>query len=185
METDSVYLGAYRREVFARVGGFDEEMKCNEDDEFNYRLRTHGGRIVLAPAIQSIYYNRSTAKGLWRQYFRYGLWKVRVAQKVLRGMRPRHLTPFALVAALAGGGVLAIAFQPVRPLWLGVAGLYGGANLLVSTSIAARKGWRHLPFLAGAFSIVHFAYGTGFALGLLKFAPRWRESDTRSTVPTT
>jgi hypothetical protein len=185
METDSVYLGAYRRDVFARVGGFDEEMRCNEDDEFNYRLRTHGGRIVLDPAIRSLYYNRSTVKGLWRQYFRYGLWKVRVAQKVLQQMRVRHLTPFALVAALIGGGVLAVAVEPLRPLWAGLAGVYLGANLIVSTSIAARKGWRHLPFLVAAFSILHFSYGTGFALGLPRFALRWRASAASSTVPTT
>jgi hypothetical protein len=160
-------------------------MRCNEDDEFNYRLRTCGGRIILDPAIRSIYYNRSTAKGLWRQYFRYGLWKVRVAQKVLQGIRVRHLVPFALAAALVGGGILGIAFEPVRTLWMGVTALYGGVNVVVSASIAARKGWRRLPFLVAAFSIVHLAYGTGFALGLLRFAPRWRAPEARATVPTT
>ena len=119
LETDSVYMGAWRREVYAWAGGFDEEMACNEDDEFSYRLRSKGGRIVLDPAIRSVYYNRSTVRTLWRQYFRYGLWKVRVAQKVPRQIRPRHVIPFAFVGALVGGGLLAPLLSAGR---LGVAG---------------------------------------------------------------
>ena len=55
METDTAYMGAWRRDVFAWAGEFDEEMACNEDDEFSYRLRGKGGRIVLDPSIRSVY----------------------------------------------------------------------------------------------------------------------------------
>ena len=48
---DTVYMGAWRREVFERIGCFDEEMVRNQDDEFNYRLRSHGGKILLSPTI--------------------------------------------------------------------------------------------------------------------------------------
>ena len=33
---DTVYLGAYQREVFNRIGNFDEELVRNQDDEFNF-----------------------------------------------------------------------------------------------------------------------------------------------------
>ena len=78
---DTVYMGAWRREVFDKVGGFDEELVRNQDDEFNYRLRASGGKILLSPTINSRYYNRSTVRSLWRQYYQYGYWKVRVLQK--------------------------------------------------------------------------------------------------------
>ena len=55
-------------------------MVRNQDDEFNYRLRAAGGRIWLDPRIRSTYYARSTFRSLWRQYFQYGYWKVRVFQ---------------------------------------------------------------------------------------------------------
>ena len=35
--------GAWRRDVFHRVGTFDKEFVRNQDDEFNYRLREQGG----------------------------------------------------------------------------------------------------------------------------------------------
>ena len=65
-EVDTVYLGAWPRRVFERIGLFDEEQVRNQDDEFNYRLRASGGRIVLTPEIRSLYYNRSTLRLLWR-----------------------------------------------------------------------------------------------------------------------
>ena len=52
--TDTFYLGAYRRDVFDRIGLFDEGFICNQDYELNYRLRAAGGRILCSPKIQSI-----------------------------------------------------------------------------------------------------------------------------------
>ena len=173
-ETDSVYMGAWRREVFAWAGGFDEEMACNEDDEFNYRLRSKGGRIVLDPAIRSVYYNRSTVRTLWRQYFRYGLWKVRVAQKVPRQMRPRHVIPFAFVSALVGGGLLSLFSAPVGWAWLAMVGAYAVATLGAGLALARRGAWPLWWRLPGVFFILHAAYGTGFAAGLVRFARAWR-----------
>jgi cellulose synthase/poly-beta-1,6-N-acetylglucosamine synthase-like glycosyltransferase len=176
METDSVYMGAWRRDVFAWAGEFDEEMACNEDDEFSYRLRAKGGRIVLDPSIRSVYYNRSSARTLWRQYFRYGLWKVRVAQKVPRQMRPRHVIPFGFVLALAGGGLLSSMLTSVWWLWLAMIGTYAAAALGTSVTLARRGGWHLYPRLPIVFFILHAAYGTGFAVGLVRFARHWRSS---------
>ena len=90
---DTVYMGAWRREVFERVGRFDEEMVRNQDDELSYRIRERGGRILLDPSIRSRYYPRTTPRTLWRQYFQYGYWKVRVMQKHPLQMQPRQFGP--------------------------------------------------------------------------------------------
>jgi succinoglycan biosynthesis protein ExoA len=174
METDSVYMGAWRRDVSAWAGEFDEEMACNEDDEFSYRLCAKGGRIVLDPSIRSVYYNRSTARTLWRQYFRYGLWKVRVAQKVPRQMRPRHVIPFGFVAALTGGALLSPLLTPVRWAWLAMVSAYAAATLGTSLTLARRGGWHLWWRLPVVFFILHTAYGTGFAVGLMRFARSWK-----------
>ncbi|HEM62625.1 MAG TPA: glycosyltransferase family 2 protein, partial [Chloroflexi bacterium] len=57
---DTLAFGAYRREVFERVGLFDEELVGSEDDEFNYRLRSAGGKLLLTPAIRSFYHGRGS-----------------------------------------------------------------------------------------------------------------------------
>ena len=166
---DTVYLGAWRRTTFQRIGPFDEEMVRNQDDEFNYRLRKAGGRILLRQSIKSRYFNRSSLKHLWRQYFQYGFWKVRVMQKHSGQMQLRQYAPLALVSCLLAGG--ALSFIPiVRFAWLTVVLTYVTANLAASLLIAARNGWRHFPILPIVFGTLHISYGTGFLAGLAKFS---------------
>jgi glycosyltransferase involved in cell wall biosynthesis len=98
---DTVAFGGYLREVFSRIGGFDEELVRNQDDEFNLRLTRSGGKIWLDPAIRSVYYSRAGFPSLWRQYFQYGFYKVRVMQKHRTVAAWRHLVPALFVSGLA------------------------------------------------------------------------------------
>ena len=171
---DTVYLGAWNRDVFTRVGNFDEEMVRNQDDEFNYRLRAAGGRILLDPRIQSRYFNRASARSLWKQYFQYGYWKVRVLQKHPRQMQPRQFVPAFFVLALA----LLLLATPVvsfsRFILFGTVLAYVIGNVATSVVAASKVGWRILPFLPIAFSIIHFAYGCGSLIGFVRFWNYWK-----------
>ncbi|MEO8042323.1 MAG: glycosyltransferase family 2 protein, partial [Acidobacteriota bacterium] len=80
MYTDTVAFPGYTRRIIEKVGPFNEELVRNQDDEYNFRIRKSGGRILLSPTIRSRYYSRGTFRSLWRQYFQYGFWKVRVMQ---------------------------------------------------------------------------------------------------------
>jgi glycosyltransferase involved in cell wall biosynthesis len=172
---DSVFLGAWPRKVFDRVGMFDPELVRNQDDEFNYRLRSQGGRILLTDRIRSRYYNRSSLRKVFRQYRQYGMWKVRVLQKHPRQMSTRHFVPPAFVVGLVGGAALAPASRVVRRLWLAGVGTWLLAALGVSTWIARRAGWRHLPVLPAVFAALHTGYGAGFLAGLVRFRRRWHD----------
>ena len=182
-QVDTVAFPAYTRAIFERVGYYDEELVRNQDDEYNYRLRKLGGRLVLALDMPAKYYSRTGYAKLWRQYFQYGFWKVRVLQKHPRQMSPRQFVPAVFVGALGGGAVGSL----VSP-WLGLAGvgtalLYGLANLAASVQVARRAsgevGFGALVLrLPLAFGLLHVGYGTGFWLGLLRFARRWGSADS-------
>ncbi len=109
---ETVAFPAYTRQTVQRIGPFDEELVRNQDDEYNYRLLKHGGRILLSPDIRSRYYSRSSLRSLWRQYYQYGFWKVRVMQKHPRQMRWRQFVPPAFVATMLGSPLLGIFFRP-------------------------------------------------------------------------
>jgi succinoglycan biosynthesis protein ExoA len=177
---DTVYMGAWPREVFDRIGLFDEELVRNQDDEFNYRLLEHGGRILLSPKIKSVYTTRSKPRALWRQYFQYGYWKVRVMQKHAGEMRPRQLVPPAFVTALLGSAALALFTSPGRALLVCVSGAYGLASMAASIWTARKSGWRNLPLLPVVFGMLHISYGLGFLAGLVKFRRRWGDKSTRT-----
>jgi glycosyltransferase involved in cell wall biosynthesis len=174
---DTVAFGAYRREVFDRIGTFDEELVRNQDDEFNFRLTQAGGKIWLDPSIRSVYYSRASLPGLWRQYFEYGLYKVRLIQK--RGAVPswRHLVPVTFVLSLLASLLLAL-FTGQRRWALSVAGPYAAANLAAS-AWTARNRWRLFPFLPLAFATLHMAYGLGFLSGLWRWRGCWQRNGSR------
>lgn len=165
---DTVAFGAYRREVFERIGLFDEELVRNQDDEFNFRLTRAGGKIWLDPRIKSIYYSRGTLRGLWKQYYEYGFWKVRVMQKHGRPAALRHLVPALFVLALVGSALLSVATR--APWWFGAVALtYLLASLGASALVAARAGWKYAPLLPFCFAAMHLAYGGGFLAGVARF----------------
>jgi hypothetical protein len=169
--------------VFDRVGLFDEEQVRNQDDEFNYRLLSRGGKILLSPKIKSKYYNRSTLRSLWRQYFQYGYWKVRVMQKHPRQMRPRQFAPALFVAALLIAVLLFAVSSLGSYLTLLVLGTYALANLAASVLTIRGNDWKLFPLLPIAFATLHLAYGSGFLIGLVKFWRRWGKAQVLPSGP--
>lgn len=175
---DTVAFGAYRRDVFTRIGVFDEELKRNQDDEFNFRLTQAGGRIWLDPAINSQYFSRAAISSLWSQYYQYGFYKVRVIQKRGAIASWRHLVPAGFVLAVAGSLLLALVMRDWR--WaLTVLFPYLVASLSVST-LTARHNPRVLPLLPVVFATLHLSYGLGFLWGMWIW---WRRGKTTAPAP--
>ncbi len=175
MYVDSIPFPAYTREIIVKVGFYDEEMVRNQDDEYNYRIREAGGKLLLAVDVQSRYYSRGSLTKLWKQYFQYGYWKVRVLQKNPRQMSLRQFIPPAFVASLILSLVLTL-FDPVFwSFFKIISGAYLLANLSASILTSAKKGWQHLFLLPVVFPILHVSYGLGFLVGLVKFAKRWND----------
>src|SRR5206468_2463531 len=98
---DTVYLGCWHRQIFDRLGLFDEELARNEDDEFSLRITRSGGTIFQSARIKSWYTPRNSLGALLRQYAQYGSWKVRVIQKHRMPASPRHLVPAVFILLLA------------------------------------------------------------------------------------
>jgi glycosyltransferase involved in cell wall biosynthesis len=170
---DTVPFPAYTRATVESAGPYDEEMKRNQDDEYNYRIREKGGKLLLAQDVKSRYFSRGTLRKLASQYFEYGYWKVRVAQKHPRQMQLRHFVPFAFVSSVVVAAVLSVFFRPARIVLAVILGAYVAADLGYSVRLAREHGWRHLRVLPVAFLLLHVAYGTGFLVGLVRFAGRW------------
>jgi len=152
----------------------------NEDDEFNSRLRKSGGEIFLTPAIKSFYHTRTSFRGLWKQYFQYGLGKVSVVRRHPQAAMVRHFVPFAFVSTLLVSGLLGL-FSPVLlGVFLLVLPSYLAVSLLFSLRISARNGWYHLPVLPAVFACLHFGYGLGFLAGLPRLWGRHARSNEGS-----
>ena len=137
-EVDTVYLGCWPRDVFDRVGFFDEQLVRNQDDEFNLRLTRAGGKVWQSPRVKSSYTPRGSLTALFRQYAQYGYWKVRVIQKHKIPASLRHLVPGGFVSLLIGLPVIALLWSPAAWMWVGVVSVYGACNVRASFVVAAR-----------------------------------------------
>ena len=167
---DTTSTGFYRRSKLIDVGLYDEELVRNQDDELNLRLTRSGGRIYQSPTIRYRYYPRDSLGKLFRQYFQYGYWKVRVIQKHRVPASIRHVVP---VAALLLAIALAVTGFWTRPAWTVLATLAALylTGLLAATALVCRKhrAWRLAPFLPPAFFCCHAGYAIGFLAGIVDF----------------
>lgn len=172
---DTVPFAAYPAELIQKIGLYDEELVRNQDDEYNYRIRASGGKLLLAADVHSIYFSRGSLAKLWKQYFQYGFYKIRVLQKHPRQMSLRQFVPPAFAALLGLSSLLTVLTKWGWQLLTLVTGIYLAANICASLFTASRRGWQHLLLLPICFAILHLSYGIGFLFGLIKFANRWND----------
>lgn len=182
MNVDTIAFPAYKREIIKKVGFYDEELVRNQDDEYNYRIREMGGKLLLASDVRSKYYSRGSYSKLWKQYYQYGYWKVRVFQKHPRQMSLRQFVPATLVFSLVLSLILTLTISWGWVTLSLIAGNYIIANLTASILTTRRKGGEHLAPLSLVFAILHISYGTGFLVGLLKFWNRWRDKFEKNPI---
>jgi glycosyltransferase involved in cell wall biosynthesis len=167
---DTVFGGCWPREVFTRVGGFNERLVRSQDMEFNLRLGRAGGRILLAPDLESCYWARATLASFLRHNWVNGMWAVLpFAYSEGAPVRVRHLAPLAFMASLVSSLLLA----GISPRWTALPGLvlapYLAVNLTVSATTAIKtKNIRNGLLLPVAFASLHWAYGAGSVWGAVR-----------------
>lgn len=166
-QVDHVPWGAYRRDTFTRVGLFDERFLIGEDTELDFRINRAGGTVRLSPEIVTDYYCRASFPALARQYFSYGMARIRMVRK--HGGLPslRVLFPASFVCSFFLLATLSLII-PLAPAVLALTALYAVAAVGASLPLAARSGWRYLPLLPLAFLTLHLSHGCGFLSGLVR-----------------
>ncbi len=164
---DTVAFGAYRKEVFEKIGLFDEDLARNQDDELNFRLLKNGGKIWLSTATSATYYVRSSFQKLFKQYFQYGYWKVYVNKKHKSITTLRQLVPAAFVLTLYALIIMVILF-PYRWEYLVLfLGIYGAGASLFALKLA--ETFKQFFAVLFSFFILHTSYGMGYAEGFINF----------------
>jgi succinoglycan biosynthesis protein ExoA len=166
---DTVYLGSFRRDVFARVGVFDDIVPVlSEDSDINERIRHHGGTVYLNAEIRAGYYPRETLGGLITLYGRYGVARAGNLWKHGRLTSWRQAVPPLFLLVLAALGVLAFVREAFAVGFAAVLGTYVLLDVGAATSLAATRGKWHLwPRLIAVFPCMHVAWGIGFVQGLI------------------
>lgn len=172
---DTVWGGCYRREVFERIGLFDEELSKGQDREFNQRLRDSGGKILQIPDLEVLYYTTRTDL---KQYFRWMLlvgvtpfYAQRICGRPL--VKLRNFIPLVFVTALTAAIAAALTLHNGVLILAVVLAPYASAALGATIPLCRReKDPRYLLVMPPLFAVTHILYGLGSIWGLLKPVPQ-------------
>lgn len=167
-EVDTVPFGCYRREVFEKIGFFNEHLIRNQDIDLNLRLKRAGGKIMLFPDISLTYYARSSFWELWKNNFGNGFWVIYASKFSKFPFSLRHLIPFLFVFFLICGSILSIISFYILEIFFAVLGLYAILDFLYSLSISRKlKSFKAFFLLFFGFFSLHISYGLGSISGLI------------------
>ena len=172
IEVDTVPFGFYKKEVFDKIGLYDERLVRAQDLEFNKRLKANNGKIYLLPDIQCIYFPRENMKSFYKNRFETGRWVVLSSffTNSLKSISIRHLVPLLFILIVLFSFILGI----VNPLFF-----YFFLFLLVSySSILFLRAWLIknsfllASYILWAYFILHFSYGLGSLKALIEIMMR-------------
>lgn len=158
---DTVPFGFWKKSAFDTYGYFDEQLIRNQDDELNARFKSKGATIFQSSKITSEYYVRNSITKMASQYFQYGLFKPLVLKKVNAALRLRHLIPAFFTLYIAG-----IWLSIWCPIYLLPLLFYIALDFYFSFRNKLQLASKWSAFIV--FPMLHFSYGSGFILGILK-----------------
>lgn len=157
-ESDTVYLGAFRREWLDRVGGYDTRFDRAQDWEMNWRIRQAGGTVWFTPQMVVAYRPRRTLRALARQYRDYGRWRRVVAALHEGSINARYLAPPAALVACAVGAAAGTVWRPALLVPGGYLAAVTAGGLYEARDQPAAVALR----VPGVIATMHMAWGWGF-----------------------
>ncbi len=166
---DTLAYALYRKQVFNRVGFYNERLRRTEDNEMHFRMRQAGYRFFFSPDIVSFHMARETLSGQVSQKWGNGYWIGRTMHIEPRCFSFRHFAPALFVTALIICLILAVVFSFFPLLFLLLC--YSLLNLGFTVQAASKTTQSKfltficLPFL---FPMMHLLYGLGTIIGMIE-----------------
>ena len=156
----------YRKEVFDKVGRYNEFLTRTEDNEMHYRMRQAGYKFYYDPEIVSYRKTRATLGKLLKQKLLNGYWIGRTL-----GVEPRcfslyHFVPFVFVLTIIVTVFLALCGNMCSTILVWSA--YGIANFVMTIIAIIACKERNLYFICipVLFMLLHICYGVGTIIGI-------------------
>lgn len=169
---NSLFHGCYRREVFDKIGFFNEDLARTEDNEIHYRMQKAGFKLCFNPEIISYQHTRNNFRRMIKQKFANGKWIGLTLSVSPKCLSYYHFVPFLFVGALVVCSILALLNYPLLLEILLL--LYAMFDFVNTVSCLTMRDIQVqfflLPFL---FPTLHLAYGIGTVIGILQI-PFWK-----------
>lgn len=166
---DTVFGGCYKKEIFDKIGLFNENLIRSQDIEFNLRLKKAGGKTLLAPDIVAYYYPKNSLWDFFIHTISDGIWAIYPLKFQKMPFKIRHYIPFIFITSLIILLLLSMFLPTLFWIVIFFIGLYLLTSLFFSIKIMLKeKKIRYLFIMPIVFATRHIAYGLGSIFGLIK-----------------
>lgn len=152
----------YRKEVFEKVGYFDESFDAAEDIEFNYRVANKGFKAFTSMALAVFYIPRNNMSSLFQQLTRYGKGRFRFNKKHRDSISMGSLIPVLFFLGLFTLLALSMIWPSTLIAFIMYAGIYVSVNILSSIALSFKHGFSYLCVLPLIYICIHSALAWGF-----------------------
>lgn len=157
---DSMFHASYRKEVFKKVGLFNESLLRTEDNELHYRMRQAGFKLLYDPRIVSYQYSRNNMRKMIKQKYANGYWIGKTVSVCPGCLSWYHFVPAIFVLSVLISILLSVIGFPVLLLLLG--SLYSLFCLINTYDCFQNdKGNVFIFFLPAIYFLLHCSYGVG------------------------
>ncbi len=163
---ETVPFGAFRRELFDRVGMFDEKLVRNQDNELNARIRSAGGRIYQTPALTTEYHPVGSVTQLLKQTYKTSQWHIFSVRQNPTAMGVRHFVPAIFVLLLVALGVSALWITLCLIGLCMLLSMYALAGIYFAFRRSRDWGFVAMCALPPVCLLFHIVYGVGTIVGL-------------------
>ena len=163
---DTIGHGLYKKEVFEKVGYFNEQLIRNQDNDMHSRMRDYGYKFYYNPDIHSIYYNRETIRELLIQGYLNGKYGFEMITKGMNVMSLRHCIPFLFVVFNIISFGLGFCFKVVHLIQKIILLIYFFVGMIFS--FMQTKNVVELFIMPMVFLGFHCSYGIGSLIGIMK-----------------
>jgi len=183
-EVDTMPFGCYRRDVFDRVGKFDTDLVRNQDDEFNSRLLSRGGKIMYVPQVKVQYFARDTIYKMAKMFYQYGLYKPLASKKLGRVSTLRQIVPPLFVFTLVFLASLMFIDSSIGFALVVLMLVYVVIAIYEAFLVAKEeKGGLFLLLIPFIYFVIHVSYGAGYIRGLVNtFLPGFGYSKDKVSI---
>ena len=171
LQVDTVPFGLYNKEIFDKVGYYNEELIRNHDMELSSRIKAGGYNIWMDPKLKCTYYARETFNGLAKNNYGNGLWNIKTLfiTKKFSSLGLRHYIPMLFIMSLLLPVLIGV-------LWNSYVSLFSLLSLLLYISLIVMVGLKaknqNSMYVIWAFACLHFSYGWGSCVGIFSLKKR-------------
>ncbi len=159
----------YYKDIFDKIGLFDESLITAEDADLNQRLKKSGYKILYAPSAKVFHYHRTSLLKFFKQIYRYAIGRAQLVKKDKKALGWIHILPSLELIGIIILLLLALKWPILFIISIGLIMSYFIVILAFSTHLVIKNKLSFKMYLSLVLIFIteFFGWSLGFIRGLV------------------